>query len=214
MRQAVIAARELDPVVERLTGTLGLREPFHDEGVGYFGLRNAVFALADGFLEVVSPVREDTSAGRLLDRRGRDVCGYMTMFQVRDLAPARVRAEQAGVREVFAVELDDIDEVHLHPREMGGAIVSLSTPTPVDAWRWGGPGWAQRSAPLRLTGAALAVNDSTTVSTRWRTVIGGLPGIRFAEDPGDPGLVEITLGAAPGGPRTEIDFGGVRVVVQ
>ena len=56
LRQAVVAASELDPVVERLRAELGLGEPFSDPAVAFFGLRNAVFALGDSFLEVVSPV--------------------------------------------------------------------------------------------------------------------------------------------------------------
>src|SRR5205085_6906235 len=102
LRQAVLAARDLDAVAGLLKTELGLGEPFADPGVEYFGLRNAVFALGDTFLEVVSPLRSGTSAGRLLERRGGD-CGYMLMFQVPDLAAARERARAAGIREVFEV---------------------------------------------------------------------------------------------------------------
>ena len=97
LRQAVLAARELDPVVERLRREFGLGEPFSDPAVAYFGLRNAVFAIGDTFLEVVSPVQPDTSAGRLLERRGGD-CGYMAMFQVDDVAAARAALEEQGVQ--------------------------------------------------------------------------------------------------------------------
>lgn len=141
LRQAVIAARELDPVLERLRSGLGLGEPYADPGVEYFGLRNAVFALGDTFLEVISPLRPGTAAGRQLDRREGD-CGYMVMAQLDDLAGARMRAGGLGIREVFEVELDDIAEVHLHPADIGGAIVSLSEPRPPDSWRWAGPGWS------------------------------------------------------------------------
>src|SRR5207302_4901 len=44
LRQAVVAARELDPVAARLRQELGLREPFDDPGVGACGRRNAVLA--------------------------------------------------------------------------------------------------------------------------------------------------------------------------
>ena len=47
LRQAVLAAGELEPVAQELRSTLGLQEPFHDPGVGMFGLRNAVFALGE-----------------------------------------------------------------------------------------------------------------------------------------------------------------------
>ena len=91
LRQAVVAATELEPVAHKLTTALSLREPYNDPGVSYFGLRNAVFAIGDQFLEIVSPVQDDTSAGRLIARRGGD-CGYMLMFQVADLQAARARA--------------------------------------------------------------------------------------------------------------------------
>ena len=55
LRQAVLAAADLDGVANELREVLGLGEPFADPGVAAFGLQNAVFALGDRFLEVVSP---------------------------------------------------------------------------------------------------------------------------------------------------------------
>lgn len=193
LRQAVLAARDLDAAAGRLRAELGLGEPFADPAVAHFGLRNAVFAIGDTFLEVVSPAREGTAAGRLLERRGGD-CGYMAMLQVADLAAARERARALGVREVFEVDLDDITEVHLHPADMRGAIVSLSQPEPPDAWRWGGPGWRERSVPGRITGLTVAVADPDAVRERWSAVAGELPaGIELAADPTEPGIVAIHL---------------------
>ncbi len=210
LRQAVIAAPDLDAVGGKLRAELGLGEPFADEGVGYFGLQNAVFAAGDTFIEVVSPVRPDTAAGRLIERRGGD-CGYMLMLQVDDLAAARSRAGAAGIREVFEVKLPDIEEVHLHPADMRGAIVSLSAPQPPEAWRWGGPGWEHRSAPVRVTGATVAVADPDAVAARWREIAGGLGGIRFEQDDAEPGLVEIAV-ATELGAHDPIQIGGVRFV--
>jgi Glyoxalase-like domain len=208
LRQAVIAAGDLDAVAGRLRAELGLNEPFADEGVGYFGLHNAVFAAADTFLEVVSPTRDGTAAGRLIERRGGD-CGYMLMLQVDDVAAARDRARAAGVREVFEVTLPDIDEVHLHPADMRGAIVSVSAPQPPGAWRWGGPDWEQRAAPVQVVGATVAVADPDAVAARWREIAGGLGGIRFVQDDAERGLVEITV--SDGG-RDPVEIGGVRFV--
>lgn len=209
LRQAVIAARDLDAVAGRLQETLGLREPFHDEAVAWFGLRNAVFALGDTFLEVVSPVRDDASAGRVIARRGDD-CGYMLMFQVGDLGAARDRARARGVREVFEFDEKDMREVHLHPSDMRGAIVSLSQPEPEGSWRWGGIGWEQRSADLRVVGATVAVRDPVGVQERWTAVLGAEPaslGVDFVADEGEPGLVQIALT----GEGSALDLGGVRV---
>lgn len=213
LRQAVLAARDLDAVAGALSAALDLGEPYADPGVGHFGLRNAVFALGDTFLEVVSPVQADTAAGRLLERRGGD-CGYMLMFQIEDLEAARDRARGLGIREVFEVSLEDIAEVHLHPADIRGAIVSLSLPQPPQAWRWGGPGWARRSAPLHLAGATVAVADPGRVAERWETVLGASPGaagIRFVADEAERGPVEIALTGAPGhADRGPVEIGGVR----
>ena len=195
LRQAVFAVADLDPAVERLTERLGLGEPFADPAVSYIGLRNAVFTLGDTFLELVSPVEEGTSAGRLIDRRGGD-CGYMAMLQVPDVAAARERARDLGVREVFDVDLDDITEAHLHPADMRGAIVSVSEPRPAESWRWGGPDWDRRSAPGRVAGVTVAVAEPDAVRERWAAVAGGLPdGVEFTEDPDEPGIVEVRVEA-------------------
>jgi hypothetical protein len=213
LRQAVLAARDLDAVAGALQAELGLREPYADPGVGYFGLRNAVFALGDTFLEVVSPQRPGTAAGRLLERRGGD-CGYMLMFQLEDVDAARERARELGVREVFEVSLDDIAEVHLHPSDMRGAIVSLSAPRPPGAWRWGGPDWAERAAPLRVAGATVAVADPDAVATRWEAILGASPGeagIRFVADEAERGPIEIFIAGAE---RDPVEAGGVRLRLE
>jgi hypothetical protein len=210
LRQAVVAAEDLEPTVERLQDELGLGEPYNDPAVGFFGLRNAVFALADTFLEVVSPVQPDTAAGRLMQRRGGD-CGYMLMFQVADLPAARERVKAGNVREVLEIDREDISEVHLHPRDMRAAIVSLSQPKPAASWPWGGDGWDQRAAPARVAGATLTVTEPDDVAQRWRGVIGDLPRIRFEREDSDRGLTEIVIATQQ--PRSDpVEIAGVRFV--
>jgi catechol 2,3-dioxygenase-like lactoylglutathione lyase family enzyme len=198
LRQAVLAAQDLRQTVDWLRGELGLGEPYRDPGVAHFGLANAVFAIGDTFLEVVSPVDPDQPGARTavnqLARAGTAVCGYMVMLQVGDLAAARQRARAAGVREVFEVDLDDIAEVHLHPADMRGAIVSLSAPVPPESWRWGGTGWDERAVPGRVAGVTVAVEAPETVAERWASVAGGpIPGCSFVGDERSPGLVEVEL---------------------
>ena len=77
--------RSLELETRQLMAAALRRGKVADEGVGYFGLHNAVFALGDTFFEVISPLRASTAAGRQLDRRGAD-CGYMLMAQLEDLA--------------------------------------------------------------------------------------------------------------------------------
>jgi hypothetical protein len=232
LRQAVLVAGELEPLVLALREQLGLGEPFRDPGVAEFGLQNAVFALQDCFLEVVSPTRPGTAGGRYLERHGDG--GYMVMFDVRELAAARARAASLGVRVAWEIDLPDISGTHLHPRDMGGAIVSIDRPDPEGSWRWGGPGWIGRpgeGAPLRLAGATVAVREPAQVARRWAQVLGvtapddgGEPAlalddgeVRFVESAADgaAGLVEIALALAPElrAGRESLQLGGVRVAL-
>ncbi|HEX2086497.1 MAG TPA: VOC family protein [Solirubrobacteraceae bacterium] len=187
LRQAVLAARDLDAAVAELREALPLGEPFADPGVAHFGLRNAVMALGDTFVEVVSPVQEDTAAGRHLDRRGDG--GYMVMFQLDDLAAARERAAALGIRTVWELELPDIVDVHLHPRDVGAAIVALDRCDPPEGWRWGGPAWEGRApagvAAGGITGATLRSPDPEALAARWAEVLGR---------PVHDGMIDLDLG--------------------
>lgn len=174
LRQAVLVARDLGSMTRELRAELGLGEPFSDPAVGHFGLRNAVMAIGDTFVEVVSPAAAGTAAGRHLDRLGGDG-GYMLMFEVGDLDAARDRAAESGVREVFAVELPDIADVHLHPSDMGGTIVAVDRPLPAGSWRWGGPEWEGRipaHGPGGLRGATVRTPDPPAAAERWAHVLG------------------------------------------
>jgi hypothetical protein len=197
LRQAVLVARELEPVAAGLRSALELQEPFRDPGVGEFGLTNAVFALGDCFLEVVSPARADTAAGRYLDRHGGDG-GYMVIFDLKDLDGARERVRQSGIRVVWQIDLPDISGTHLHPADMRGAIVSLDSSRPYGSWRWGGPQWTGKlasGAPGRLAGITVAVADPEAVAARWAHVL-GVP----VRDRGHPSLAldgaEVAFAAA------------------
>jgi hypothetical protein len=206
LRQAVLAAAELEPTASELRTELGLGTPFNDPAVAEFGLNNAVFALGDCFIEVISPIRPGTAAGRFLER-GRGG-GYMVIFDLEDLEGARARAEQLGVRVVWRIDLPDISGTHLHPSDIRGAIVSIDRSRPYGSWRWGGPEWistAGRGAPGRLIGATLAVDEPEAVAARWAHVLGlECEGVALALDGGEirflaadavrgQGLIEISV---------------------
>ena len=64
IRQIVMVSSLRDPIVSDLSQLFGLEVAFNDPGVGHFGLENAVMPLGTDFLEVVSPIEENTTAGR------------------------------------------------------------------------------------------------------------------------------------------------------
>jgi hypothetical protein len=167
LRQVVLVAGELDPVVDALAERFGLRVCFRDPGVAEFGLHNALLTVGDQFLEVVSPIEEGTTAGRLLDRRGDG--GYMVIYEVDDLDDRIALVAKLGVRVVWSIDLPRVRARHLHPRDIGGAIVSIDEPVPNGSWAWAGT-WtahADTSVVTGIAGVTIAARDPAGVERRW-----------------------------------------------
>lgn len=169
IRQLVFASNDAEDI-ERLRHILDLGEGFVDAGVGAFGLTNGVFALGDQFLEVVVPVEENTAAGRFIARTG-GVGGYMAIFQTDDLAGVRRRADDLHIRRVWNIDREDISASHLHPADIGAAIVSIDEAHPEGSWLWGGPGWRENSRPGALTRLDVTAKDPQVLSERWGRVL-------------------------------------------
>jgi catechol 2,3-dioxygenase-like lactoylglutathione lyase family enzyme len=173
LRQVALVAKDLEAAVEPLCDVLGLEVAFHDPGVEVFGLHNAVMPVGDTFLEVVSPERSGTTAGRLLERRGGDG-GYMVIVQSQAHDADRARMESLGVRIVWEAKLDDAATLHLHPRDVGGAILSLDWMDPPESWRWAGPRWREAvrtDATTAITGVELQADDPAAMARRWSEVL-------------------------------------------
>lgn len=173
LRQVALVARDLARAENEITRTLGLELCYHDPGVATFGLRNALFPVGDKLLEVVSPTKDNTTAGRLLDKRDGDG-GYMVILQVDDLDRMRTLFDSANVRVVFEASIAGITGLHLHPRDIGGAILSVDQTDDWDEWPWAGPGWKQHRETSVLRDIAAveiqAVNPGA-MSDRWARVL-------------------------------------------
>ena len=230
LRQVALVAHDCGSVAGELREAFGWGEPFHDPGVGRFGLTNAVFAAGDTFVEVVAPVQAGTTAGRYLERRGGDG-GYMAIFQVPDLAAARARLPGLGVRVVWTADLPDIAGTHLHPKDVPGAIVSLDWAEPAGSWRWAGPAWTGRVPEHPggggVTGVTIEVADPAAAAARWAAVLGvtwaangtaaGIDltgwGQRLRFEPARPGrgegITAVSVAGLPAGQAARV-IGGVR----
>ena len=187
IRQIALVAQELPPVQHALFQLLGLEAAYVDEGVSQFGLQNIVMTIGTTFLEVVSPVQSGTTAGRLLQRRGGDG-GYMVIVQVDELASEAARLQQAGIRKVFEIDTPQAKTIHLHPRDVPGAITSLDQMTPPESWHWAGPGWENRAARhvSAITGAQIQSTDPVATAEKWAlaydrkiVVVAGVPTLRL-----------------------------------
>lgn len=174
LRQVALVATHLDRVVDQLCETLEVERCFQDPGVGEFGLHNWLMPIGDTFLEVVAPMREDTTAGRYLDRRGGDG-GYMTIFQTDDIASARQRLHDVGVRVVWRHDGPSMCGTHLHPKDVPGAIISIDWADPADHWEWAGPDWrdhVRTGLVAEIVGAEVQSPDPEGLAERWGQALG------------------------------------------
>ena len=201
IRQIVFVVRDLAATSRQLAELLALDPPYRDPGVAEFGLDNAVYAFGDQFIELISPVADGTAAGRHLDRRGEG--GYMLILQTNDFDRDRARIRALGVRTVWEKELPDIRAMHLHPKDIGGAIVSIDQPVPAESWRWGGP-WRRRDGrrgEQRVVAVTVEAARPREMAQRWAEVLGpeAVPAV------GDQriGLAQGSIGFVPHGSRGE-----------
>jgi hypothetical protein len=213
LRQVATVAADLDAVVSQLCNTFGLSVCFKDPGVGAFGLHNALMVVGDQFLEVVSPTQPGTTAGRLIDKRDGDG-GYMAIYEVDDLDGRIDHLRQHDVRIVWAGDFPTIRGRHLHPRDVGGALVSIDEPVPNGSWTWAGPDWTAHEDNVivsSIAGVTVGASDPDAMEARW-VQLGLSTAVRFAPE-GDrgEGIDGVDLVATDRGRSGEVhDIGGVR----
>jgi hypothetical protein len=79
------------------------------------------------------------------------------------------------VRVIWSVELADMATIHLHPKDVAGAIVSLDWANPVESWRWAGPSWTGHAAASSPSGGlatlTVAVSDPAAVAHQWAAIL-------------------------------------------
>ena len=197
LRQVALVAHDLDATLAALRDELGLDVAFNDPGVATFGLRNAVLPVGTQFIEVVSPTKDGTAAGRQLERNGGDG-GYMVITHTDDQAPYRERAEALGI------EVDDHGYKiwQLHPGDTGGSFLEIDFQPggedPNGPWMPAGKDWhraVRTDIADGITAVELAVPDPGKTSARWTEILGqphfDNAQIRWTEGTG--GLVAVDL---------------------
>jgi hypothetical protein len=198
LKQICLVAADLDPVEEELKAILGLEVAYSDPGLSQFGLRNIMLPIGNSFLEVVTPVEENTTAGRFLERRSGDG-GYMVILQCGDMAEVRERVERLGIRIVFE------DSIRWNTGDQ----------SPDGPWSPAGPDWqrARRTDVVRtLAAAEIQCDDPDDLADRWSEVTqrpvsrdsDGNPDVRL--DDGSVRFVKATDGRG-------IGLGGIDVEV-
>ncbi len=176
LRQICLVARELEPVVDRLTRVLGLEVCFVDAAVGEYGLVNSLMPVGKQFLEVVAPTGSGTAAGRYLDRRGGDG-GYMVITQCDDLEPRRRRIADLGIRVANRLEHGAFQGMQLHPKDTGGTFFEIDRQRDGDSgdgpWHPAGPDWqryVRTSVVAAIRGAEIQSAEPDILANRWSSI--------------------------------------------
>ncbi|KAH8693988.1 hypothetical protein BGW36DRAFT_384090 [Talaromyces proteolyticus] len=122
LRQIALLAKDLSAAEDILKRVLGTEVIFRDDQVAKWGLYNFLMPLGGDLIEVVSPFRDGTTAGRLLKKRGDG--GYMIIMQTSDAAARKDFIESRGLSKViFSFSKDDVDCVQYHPKGIPGSVI-------------------------------------------------------------------------------------------
>jgi hypothetical protein len=212
LKQAVFVARDLETRAAEVCAALGLEIAHRDPFVRRWGVENAIMPVGTDILEIISPLREGTAAGRFIERRGGDG-GYMVILQVDDAAAVHRRVVGMGVR---AVELDtsipNHTFAHFHPSDLAGVLLSVETAKPPPGvppeqfWPPAGLDWVRhirRDTVDALAGVELEVTDPGAAAALWSRALDRVAeptsnGTRIAIDNGDIRFVAAPPGRAPG----------------
>lgn len=180
LRQIALVAEHLRPVENAVENDLGLEVCYRDPGLAAFGLRHGLYPIGDHILEIVVPKQPGTTAERFLQRRGGDG-GYMVLVQTDDLDAERSRVTEAGFRIVHdggvvqpttapGESPASIHGIHLHPKDVGGAILSIDQADPPESWGWAGYDWEYHSRTDvvdDLVAIDIQAADPPALANRW-----------------------------------------------
>ncbi len=187
MRQICLVAHDLASTEKLFADVLNLSVCFRDPAVGKYGLENFLSPVGVSFLEVVAPMADkqpdETAGGRYLQRRGGDG-GYMVILQASDDVHPKLRARlpELGVRVAAELDYGEFLGVQLHPRDVGGAILSIDRNDlheddpirPDQPWHPAGTEWPSMAPSKLISGfraAELQSADPLKLAERWADVL-------------------------------------------
>lgn len=120
-----IAVRDLDAAIDWYKQTFGATVA-HREVVERDGVEEALLAVADSYVQLLTPTREDSPVAKYLDSKGEGL--HHVGYRVDDCAAALEQAVAAGARAI-----DDAPRpgsrgttvAFLHPKTAFGTLIEL-----------------------------------------------------------------------------------------
>ncbi len=181
LRQICLVAPELASAVDVVQTVLGLSVAHRDPELSEYGLENAVFPVADRFLEIVAPIQPNTPATRFLDKGARRG-GYIVIFDCDDPQARGARAGALGVRVVNVFALPEFTGIQLHPRDCRAAMLEFDRSR--DGYQLGGAYWpagpdwqayVDTSVTARLAGIDIASASPVDLAAHWARIMNVTP---------------------------------------
>lgn len=180
LRQIALVVEKLEPALTDIIRVLGVRIAYRDPKIEHFGLNNALLPIGGNFLEVLSPIKEGTTAGRYLERRGGDG-GYMVILQCADALVQRERILNMGIRSVFNIDNDEYRATHFHPKDLGNFLLSVDSVKPGEdftdpmcMWEPAGGDWQKfvsTEAVSEMIGTELQSENPEELAARWSKIL-------------------------------------------
>ncbi len=225
LRQVVLLARDLTGALDEARGFLALNPGIRDAAsMAALGFEHEVLAIDETFLEVVSPLTAESSAGRLLAARGEG--GYMVVLQVPDLDALVDRAAGLDLKPILHETFEGNPMSQWHPRDLG-TLAELDEMRVAD-WHFC-PALSDTGSTAvasDIVAVELAVPDPEAYARRWAVLLAitldpgettlplGAGELRFVPlGDGAPGLRRVRLAASPGTADTTATLCGVRFEV-
>ncbi len=120
-----IAVRDLDSAVDYYRKTYGV-EPVHREVVEKDGVEEVLLKVADSYIQLLTPVRDDSPVAKYLEKRGEGL--HHVGYRVDDCAAALARVKAEGHQVI-----DDAPRpgsrgttvAFVHPKTAFGTLIEL-----------------------------------------------------------------------------------------
>jgi len=120
-----IAVRDLDGAVEYYRSTYGV-DPVHREVVDNDGVEEVLLRVADSYIQLLTPVRDDSPVAKYLDKNGEGI--HHIAYRVDDCAAALDRVKREGHRVIDEVPRPGsrgTTVAFLHPKTAFGTLIEL-----------------------------------------------------------------------------------------
>jgi len=177
LRQICLVAAAPEREARDLGAILGLEACYRDPNVARYGLENVLFPVGTDFLEIVSPTRAGTAAGRFLERHGGRH-GYMAIFDCDDPEARGRRCAALGIRTANLIRHGAYVGVQLHPKDTGAAMIEFNHTEggadPLGPYAPAGSRWQasiRHERVRRLAAAEISCADPAPLAARWSAIL-------------------------------------------